>query len=258
MGLVDDFIDFLNDNELFDNTGMDYFVSLSIFAFSVLVFIIIKLSIKRQQRILLETVEVSRGEQVLNLFNRAISWLIVGLTSFYFALSVLTLPDDIAMNILLVIFAVISISALRFFFGLIDVGIDYQKSQEEQSVHILHFFRLFLRTLMLVIILIWFLSNIGVNVNSLVAGFGILGLAVAFSLQNVFADIFASLTIFLDKPFELGDRIVIDGDSGVVESVGIRSTKIRTSQGELLIISNQELTEKRIRNFKKLKQRRVA
>ena len=103
----------------------------------------------------------------------------------------------------------------------------------------------------MVIILIWFLSNVGINVNSLVAGFGILGIAIAFSLQSIFADIFASLTIFLDKPFELGDRIEIGGDSGVVESVGIRSTKIRTSQGELLIISNQELTEKRIRNYKK-------
>ena len=62
----------------------------------------------------------------------------------------------------------------------------------------------------------------------------------------------------MDKPFELGDRIVIGSDSGVVESIGIRSTRIRTSQGELLIISNQELTEKRIRNFKKLQQRRIA
>ena len=85
-----------------------------------------------------------------------------------------------------------------------------------------------------------------------------MGLAVAFSLQNVFADIFASLTIFLDKPFELGDRIEIGSDSGTVESIGIRSTKLRTSQGELLVISNQELTEKRIRNFKKLKQRRIS
>jgi len=254
----DDFIDYLEDNEFLDNTGMDYLVGTAIFALSVFIFIIIKLSIKRQQKILLRTVEISRGEQILNLVNKSISWLLVSLTSIYFALTTFTIPADYEMNALLVIFAVISISALRFFFGLIDVGIDYQKSQDETSVHILNFFRLFLRTLILVIIFIWFLSNIGLNVNSLMAGFGILGLAVAFSLQNVFADIFASLTIFLDKPFELGDRIEIEGDSGTVESIGIRSTKIRTSQGELLIVSNKELTDTRIRNFKKMEQRRIA
>lgn len=102
------------------------------------------------------------------------------------------------------------------------------------------------------------LSNLGYNISALMAGLGVGGLAVAFALQNVLADIFASFSIYFDKPFRVGDFIIIGKDAGTVERIGIKSTRILTLQGEEMVISNKELTEARIRNFKKLKKRRIV
>ena len=102
------------------------------------------------------------------------------------------------------------------------------------------------------------LSHFGYNVNALVAGLGVGGVAIAFALQNILADIFASFSILFDKPFKEGDFIVIDGDSGTVRKIGIKSTRLKALTGEEVVISNKELTESRVHNFKKMKDRRVA
>ena len=103
-----------------------------------------------------------------------------------------------------------------------------------------------------------FIQNLGYNVSGLLAGVGIGGIAIAFALQNVLADVFASITIYFDKPFKVGDYIVIGADSGTVKNIGIKSTRIQTLQGQELVVSNKELTEARIHNYKKMKTRRVV
>lgn len=102
------------------------------------------------------------------------------------------------------------------------------------------------------------LSNLGVNVTGLMAGLGVGGLAIAFALQGVFADLFASFAIYLDKPFQVGDHIVVGEHRGTVEKIGIKSTRIRALQGEEIVVSNQELTSARVHNFKKLEERRIT
>lgn len=104
--------------------------------------------------------------------------------------------------------------------------------------------------------IIFVLSNLGIDVTSLVAGLGIGGIAVAFALQGVLSDLFASFSIYADKPFRIGDFIVLGGDSGTVEKIGIKTTRIRTLQGEELVVSNAELTTARVQNFKKMQERR--
>jgi len=105
---------------------------------------------------------------------------------------------------------------------------------------------------------IFVLSNLGVEVTSLVAGLGIGGIAVAFALQGILSDLFSSFSIYFDKPFRIGDFIVIDDDMGTVEKIGIKSTRIRTLQGEELVISNAELTTARVQNYKKMESRRIV
>lgn len=102
------------------------------------------------------------------------------------------------------------------------------------------------------------LSNLGVNVTSLIAGLGIGGIAIAFALQGILSDLFASFSIYFDKPFRIGDLIVVGGDTGTVEKIGIKSTRIRTLQGEELVVSNAELTTARIQNFKRMQERRIV
>lgn len=102
------------------------------------------------------------------------------------------------------------------------------------------------------------LSNLGIEVTSLIAGLGIGGIAVAFALQGVLSDLFASFSIYFDKPFRIGDFIVVGDDAGTVERIGIKSTRIRTLQGQELVISNAELTGARVNNFKRMDERRIV
>lgn len=106
--------------------------------------------------------------------------------------------------------------------------------------------------------ILFVLSNLGIEVTSLIAGLGIGGIAVAFALQGVLGDLFASFSLYFDKPFRIGDFIVIGTDKGTVEKIGIKTTRIRTLQGEELVVSNAELTASRVQNFKKMEERRIS
>ena len=102
------------------------------------------------------------------------------------------------------------------------------------------------------------LDNLGVEINSLVASLGIGGIAVALAVQNILGDLFASLTITLDKPFVIGDFVEVDDFEGDVENIGLKSTRIRSLSGEELIFSNNDLLSSRIRNYKRLEKRRIS
>lgn len=101
------------------------------------------------------------------------------------------------------------------------------------------------------------LSNLGVNIVSLVAGLGIGGIAVALAVQNILGDIFSSFALYLDRPFREGDFIIVGSHMGVVKKIGLKTTRIQALQGEEIIIANQELTSARVQNFKRMRERRV-
>ena len=114
-----------------------------------------------------------------------------------------------------------------------------------------------LRIAMWAVVLLMILANFGVNVTALIAGLGIGGIAVALAAQNILSDLFASLSIVLDKPFVVGDYITVGDMMGTVEHVGLKTTRLRSLSGEQLICPNNDLLQSRIRNFKRMKERRV-
>ncbi len=101
------------------------------------------------------------------------------------------------------------------------------------------------------------IDNLGYDVTALVAGLGIGGVAIALAVQNILGDLFASLSIVLDKPFVVRDFIIVDDHLGEVEKIGIKTTRLRSLSGEQLIFSNSDLLNSRIRNFKRMYERRV-
>ena len=113
--------------------------------------------------------------------------------------------------------------------------------------------RLFVYTIALLLAL----DNLGVNITALVASLGIGGIAVALALQNVLSDLFASLSIVLDKPFVVGDLLVVGEFVGTVEKVGLKTTRLRSLSGEQLVFSNTDLLGSRIRNYQRMQERRV-
>ena len=106
--------------------------------------------------------------------------------------------------------------------------------------------------------ILFVLSNLGVNVTSLIAGLGIGGIAIALAAQNVLSDLFSSLAIYFDRPFAPGDFISFDSVTGTVQKVGIKTTRIKALEGEEIIVPNKDITGARVKNFKRMDRRRVA
>jgi small-conductance mechanosensitive channel len=102
------------------------------------------------------------------------------------------------------------------------------------------------------------LENLNFDVSALVASLGVGGIAVALAAQNILGDLFASLSILFDKPFVVGDFIIVDDMLGTVEKVGLKTTRVRSLSGEQLVFSNNDLLGSRIKNYKRMEERRVV
>ncbi|MDD5041578.1 MAG: mechanosensitive ion channel family protein [Candidatus Peribacteraceae bacterium] len=113
------------------------------------------------------------------------------------------------------------------------------------------------KTVLWTLALLVMLSNLGIEVTALVASLGVGGIAVALAVQNILGDLFNSISLYVDRPFETGDFIVVGPHMGTVQRIGLKTTRILALSGEELVISNSELTSTRIQNFKKMTKRRV-
>jgi small-conductance mechanosensitive channel len=106
--------------------------------------------------------------------------------------------------------------------------------------------------------IVFLLDNLGFKISAVVAGLGIGGIAVALAAQTILGDLFSYFVIFFDRPFEVGDFIIIDNFFGSIEHIGIKTTKIRSLGGEQIVFSNTDLTNSRLRNYKRMTNRRVV
>ncbi len=132
------------------------------------------------------------------------------------------------------------------------------KNKENEQVTVAHTLMIWaLQWSVWTVFLLAMLSNLGINVTTFVASLGIGGVAVALAVQNILGDLFASLSIAVDKPFEVGDFVSVPEFSGTVEHVGLKTTRIRALSGEQIVIANAELLRKVVHNFKRMNTRRV-
>ena len=174
---------------------------------------------------------------------------------------VLELPENLRGAISKVIVVAVAIQMIIWGNGLVTFFIDRYSRRHAESggaspttVAALSYLG---RSLLFLIILVVALSNMGIQVTALVTGLGVGGIAIALALQNILGDLFGALSIVLDKPFVVGDSIAVDQFDGTVEHIGLKTTRLRAGSGEQLIFSNQDLLKSRIRNFKRMQERRV-
>jgi len=106
--------------------------------------------------------------------------------------------------------------------------------------------------------IVFLLDNFGYNVTTIIAGLGIGGIAIALAAQTILGDLFSYFVILFDRPFEIGDFIIVDDKMGVVEYIGIKTTRLKTLSGEQLVCANKDLTDSRLHNFKRMEKRRVV
>lgn len=181
----------------------------------------------------------------------------------YLGTHFLTLPDSMAKWIdRIFVTAIILQAGFWFTRGLIfwlrhhfSQGEKEDEGARSMSLSLLSFLG---QVVIWVLVLLLMLDNLGINVTALVASLGIGGIAVALAMQNILGDLFASLSIAIDKPFVIGDFIIVDDMMGNVEHVGLKTTRIRSLSGEQIILSNNDLLKSRIRNYKRMQERRVA
>ncbi|WP_028008206.1 mechanosensitive ion channel family protein [Solimonas flava] len=160
-----------------------------------------------------------------------------------------------------------AILAMIWQFGLwIGAGIDFwvarsrERAMEEGSgaATSLSALTFVAKTVLWSILLLVALDNLGIDVTAMIAGLGVGGVAVALAVQNILGDLFASLSIVIDKPFVIGDFIIVDEYMGTVEHVGLKTTRIRSLGGEQLVFSNSDLLKARLRNYKRMRERRIV
>jgi len=113
------------------------------------------------------------------------------------------------------------------------------------------------RLLLWAVVLLMTLDNLGVNITTMIAGLGVGGVAVALAVQSILGDLFASLSIVIDKPFVIGDFVIVEDYMGTIEHVGLKTTRIRSLGGEQIVFSNGDLLKTRLRNFKRMRERRA-
>jgi len=204
--------------------------------------------------------KVETGDLVEGIFQRTKFYFFLAL-ALYFASHALNLTASFASTLNSTVFIVILIQIsiwsvwIVSFFSQREIGL--RKEKDPAVVSVLGLGSFILKTGIWAIIVLLALDNLGIDVTALVAGLGVGGIAVALAVQNILKDLFASLSIILDKPFVIGDFIILGDDLGTVERIGLKTTQIRRLTGEQLVMSNAQLLESRIRNFKRMERRRV-
>lgn len=192
-------------------------------------------------------------EQTRNLFILFVGFLI--------GIKVLSIPES-WHNIFNKIFIIISALQVGLWLGgFINHMTSYREKEEsidKKEKTAVHAFGLFGKIIIWTIIALVTVQNVtGMKMDALITSLGIGGIAVGLAIQNILKDIFASLSIFLDKPFLVGDYIVVGETGGTVENIGLKSTRVKTLLGDEVIFSNSNLLESRIHNYRKMERRMV-
>ncbi|MBN1860639.1 MAG: mechanosensitive ion channel family protein [Candidatus Thermoplasmatota archaeon] len=133
-----------------------------------------------------------------------------------------------------------------------------RKTKQEISTNILVIFKKLLHAVVYIFAFLILLYLSKIDLSGALVGLGVGGIAIAFALQNLLSDAFSAFSIFFDRPFEIGDFIVIGDDAGTVTHISMRSTRIKLLRGEELVISNRAILDKNIHNYKKLQKRRIV
>ncbi len=180
-----------------------------------------------------------------------------------FSLAVTTgladLPSRVGGLFTLLLTAVVTLQGAAWARDIVLGLVQRQASQSgsETLTNSLAIIRVLISVALFAIASVIILDNVGVNVSALIAGLGIGGIAIGLAAQGIFADLFAALSIIFDRPFGKGDTIRYDNSFATVEKIGLKSTRLRSISGELLIISNTNLLNKEIANFARIERRRV-
>lgn len=243
-----------------DNTILQWIIAAAIITASLIIIKLVKIIVIKRLKSWSMTTETTWDNFIIEVIDKSVLP-IAYISAFYFALMTLKFPKNIDSILHIAymfaftffVLKIISAAFKKFIYSFIQRTEDSESKQKQAG-----------GLIAIVNIIIWIcgiiflIDNMGYNVTTLIAGLGVGGIAIALAAQAVLGDLFSYFVIFFDRPFEIGDFVQLGADNGVIEYIGIKTTRIRTLSGEQLICSNTELTNSRLRNYKRMDKRRIV
>lgn len=243
------------------NTVLQWMIALAVAIVSLLVLVGLRRFVRARYRRLAATEEVELLELPLKIVSATTVLFLLIVTVFASALLVLDMPTTLRRVLASVLTISLFWQAGMWMSEAVLFWIERKRktslAEDKALVSSLGIIGFVVRVLIWGLVLLLTLDNLGVDITALVAGLGIGGIAVALAVQNILGDLFASLSIALDKPFIVGDFLIVGDVLGSVEYVGIKSTRLRSLSGEQIVMSNADLLSSRLRNYGRMFERRV-
>lgn len=247
----------------FQNRVIDYIIATAIF---IALFILIRITKNIVLKLLKTWAKKPRStidDKFVQVFEEKIKPFLnlVYLGVFYLSLKRLTMNLQVERVLNTLVIILLAFFGVRFLLDVTIYGLEtywVKKEKDQSKKQVLKGIITVIKIVVWSIALIILLDNLGIKISALVTGLGIGGIAVALAAQSFLGDLFSCFTIFFDRPFEIGDFIVIGDHKGTVEHIGLKTTRLHSLGGEQLIFSNQDLTSSRINNYKRMDRRRIV
>ncbi len=244
----------------FQNSIIDYLIFLSILFIGMISIRILKSLILNRLKTWSRKTATTIDDFLIHVFEKTLlPILYFGI--FYVSTRSLTLNPALSKIIDVLGIILLTIFGIRFLVAITNYALEtYWVKKEKDAAGE----RSLKGILTIIKVLIWgtgitfLLDNLGFKISSVIAGLGIGGVAVALAAQAVLGDLFSYFAIFFDRPFKIGDFIIVDNYLGSIEHIGIKTTRVRSLGGEQLVFSNTDLTNSRVRNYKRMDKRRVV
>ncbi len=246
--------------EYFGNTVEHYLIALGIMVIGVLFVRLIRKGILNQIKKWTSRTETKLDDYIVRGIEK-FGLPILNFFIIYSGVKYLDFPentDKMIGNVAVIVITYYAIQMLSSFVRLTLEALTSQQEGGQEKLKQLNGIMLILNGVLWGLGLLFIFDNLGYDVTAIVAGLGIGGIAIALAAQSILGDLFNYFVIFFDRPFEIGDFITIDDKKGVVEYIGIKTTRVKSIGGEQLVFSNSDLTNSRIHNFKRMERRRVV
>lgn len=256
--------EFLNQS-FYGNTLYNYAVAIGIFIIGIIILKIFKKIILSRLKKWSEKTTTTVDDFLVKEIDKAVVPVLY-IAILYFAIKSLTFPEKTVV----IIDKVLIVLATFFFIKVITSTLKYslnsfvkkrasEEADAERRLKQIRGITLILSIVIWSVGFVFLLDNLGFQISAVIAGLGIGGIAIALAAQTILGDLFSYFVIFFDRPFEIGDFIILPNDfMGAIEYIGIKTTRIRSLSGEQIVVSNTDLTNSRIRNYKRMERRRVV
>lgn len=244
---------------LFGNRILDYLICLAIFVVGFLVVRILRAIVFKRLEKWAEKTSITLDDFLVVIFEKAlIPLLYFGV--FYLGLRSLSLNPSFSRAVEVIGILFLTVIAVRFVIGIVHYTIKdvwLKKHHHPVREQTLKAILPAIKVVIWGLAIVFLLDNLGFKISTVVAGLGIGGVALALASQTLLKDLFSYFSILFDRPFEVGDFLILDDYLGSVEHIGIKTTRLRSLSGEQIVISNTDLTDSRVRNYKRMDKRRV-